>query len=108
MQELHGVEAHLSGQVDAGFKTSVLLVLKLPKGIGGEGNAITAATRGLAYILGLGTRRLGVSRCCRAGQANGRGRLGEKMTTVKSHDSGLRMIPLIQIHSIDIVTATAV
>src|SRR5205814_8059981 len=42
MQDLDAVEAHVGGQVDAGFDAAQLLVAKLPVRVSGNGYAVRA------------------------------------------------------------------
>src|SRR6266446_2832217 len=58
VQNLHGVEAHLGGQVEASLDTSQVLLSKLPKGISGHGNAVASVAGAFLALASFGARFL--------------------------------------------------
>src|SRR5207244_12567731 len=87
VQDLHGIESHLGGEVDASFDASEVVISELPKGIGGNGDAIgtmTGAFRGFGARLFVLSRSRGGSTC----QTNRGCRPGQKSAAVQSTKLG--------------------
>src|SRR5262245_53348723 len=53
MQEFDSVEAHVGGEINARLQAPILLILELPKGVGGQGNAIARPAGRLADLFRL-------------------------------------------------------